>query len=168
MAKLNPGRYTGKIEGPFVVFIIGMRINKFWKFHKWVPVARAMGPMIQELYSHPELGFLHTEFSLTWRGIMLTQYWRSFEQLEAYARGGIHLDAWKAFNRAVGNDGTVGIFHETYLVQENQYECVYNNMPRFGLGRAGEHVSVSGASETARRRLGGHNEPAVPAAGQDN
>lgn len=167
MAKLYPGRHTAKIEGPFVVFVIGMRINKFWKFHKWVPVARAMGPMIRELYRHPELGFLHTEFALTWRGVMLTQYWRSFEQLEAYARGGIHLDAWKAFNRAVGNDGTVGIFHETYLIQADEYECVYNNMPRFGLGRAGEHGTVGGDSETARRRLGGHNEPAVPAAGQD-
>lgn len=162
MANVYPGRYTAKLDGSFVVFVIGMRINRFWKFGKWIPVARAMGPMLRELYRHPELGFLHAEFALTWRGVQLIQYWRSFDQLEAYAGGGIHLEAWKRFNRAVGNDGSVGIFHETYLVQEGQYECMYNNMPRIGLARAGGHASIDGATETARRRLGGKNDPAVP------
>lgn len=27
----------------FVVFLIGMRINRPWKVHKWVPVAHVMG-----------------------------------------------------------------------------------------------------------------------------
>jgi hypothetical protein len=42
------------------------------------------------------------------------------------------------------------------------YEVIYNSMPVFGLARATEHVRVVGSLETARRRLGGHNEPAVP------
>jgi len=29
------GRYTGTIEGDFVVFLIGMRVNKPWKVHRW-------------------------------------------------------------------------------------------------------------------------------------
>ena len=39
---LHKVRMTAKMDGPFVIFLIGMRINKFWKFGKWWPVASAM------------------------------------------------------------------------------------------------------------------------------
>ena len=42
MARTINQRMTVQFEGDFVVFIIGMRINRFWKFHKWLPVAMAM------------------------------------------------------------------------------------------------------------------------------
>lgn len=114
------GRYTADMEGPFVVFIIGMRINRWLRFYKWIPVARAMVPMIKELYQHSELGFIHAEMYWSGRGTTLVQYWRSYEQLEQYACGGIHLQAWKKFNPSVGTDGTVGIYHETYMIQPGQ------------------------------------------------
>ena len=63
MAKVIPGRYTAQIDEPFVVFLIGMRINKFFAFRKWVPVARAMGPMLRTLFQHPEKGFLGENFT---------------------------------------------------------------------------------------------------------
>jgi hypothetical protein len=159
------GRHTAQIEGSFVVFIIGMRINKLWAMHKWLPVARAMGPMVEHLLAQRELGLLHAETYLYWRGVALVQYWRSFEQLEQFARdpSATHLDAWKRFNRAVAADGSVGIWHETYVVQAGQYECIYGNMPKRGLAMAGAHVPAVGAKETARRRIGLKGEPAVPA-----
>jgi hypothetical protein len=43
MSSVFRGRHTAQIEGPFVVFIIGMRINRLWAVHQWLPVARAMG-----------------------------------------------------------------------------------------------------------------------------
>jgi hypothetical protein len=158
------GRYTACIDGDFVVFLIGMRINRLLAFRKWMPVARAMPAMVEQLLAHPELGLLHAESYLYWRGVGVVQYWRSFEQLERFARDPnlSHLDAWKHFNRAVGADGSVGIWHETYLVKAGQYECLYGNMPRRGLARAAEHLPAVGARETARRRLGGVGEPAVP------
>ncbi|ANA78747.1 DUF4188 domain-containing protein [Paenibacillus glucanolyticus] len=164
MSKVIPGRYTAHIDGPFVVFVIGMRINKWWSVHKWLPVVNAMSPMIQELYRNKEeLGFLDGTFHLSWRGVTLIQYWRSFEHLEHYARHGAkHLTAWRDFNRKVGTGGDVGIFHESYLIDQGQYECVYNNMPRFGLAKAGAHVPATGRRETASRRLGREGEPAVP------
>jgi hypothetical protein len=162
MDKVIPGRYAAETEHSFVVFLIGMRINRLFAFRKWVPVAKAMGPMLQELYRNPDLGFLGAEYFLQWRGIMLVQYWRSYEHLDKYARGGIHLEAWKRFNRAIGTDGTVGIYHETYIVQPGQFECVYNNMPKFGLAKATKHVPAVGRMETSRRRMGGDNDPAVP------
>ena len=114
-----------------------MRINQHWRVDKWWPVASAMPRMISELKQKPELGFLHVE---TWfsRTIILVQYWRSMEQLMAYAKNknGEHLPAWKAFNQKIGTDGSVGIWHETYAIQAGAYENVYVNMPVFGLARA--------------------------------
>ncbi len=163
MSKVIPGRYTAQIDGSFVVFIIGMRINKLWAVHKWLPAFMAMNPMIQELYRNRDLGFLDCSIHLSWRGVSLIQYWKSFEHLEHYAQKGvIHLAAWKDFNQKVGTSGVVGIYHETYLVPEKQYECIYNNMPVFGLAKAGSHVPAIGKRETANRRLGRNGDPIVP------
>lgn len=164
MSPLFPGRYSAQIDGSFVVFLIGMRINRLLAVHKWLPVARAMGPMVEHLLAHKELGLLHAQPFLYWRGAALVQYWRSFEQLEHFARDPAlnHLEPWKRFNRAVGADGSVGIWHETYQVQAGQYECVYGNMPPFGLAVAGQHLPAVGKRETARRRMGLQGEPAVP------
>ena len=155
MAKVQPGRFTATIEGNFVVFIIGMRINKAWKVHKWLPVARAMGPMIAELSKHPDKGMLGVRFAWAGRTITLIQYWRSFEHLEQFARNADdpHLAAWRRFNAAVGTAGDVGIYHETFKVDANQYECVYNNMPVLGLAAAGQHVPVAQRGERASERI---------------
>jgi hypothetical protein len=157
MAKVFPGRYTARMEGPFVVFLIGMRVNQLWALHKWVPVARAMPPMLRELYANKESGFISAEFYVTWRGVATVQYWRSFDQLHAYAhaRDAKHLPAWAAFNRSVGSDGSVGIWHETYQVAAGRYECVYANMPRWGLAVAGDHVQAVGRMNEAKSRMGG-------------
>ena len=155
MAKVFTGRYSARMDGPFVVFLIGMRVNRLWALHKWIPVARAMPPMLRELYANKESGFLHAEFVVTWRGVATIQYWRSFEHLHAYAhaRNAKHLPAWAAFNRSVGSDGSVGIWHETYQVAAGQYECVYANMPRFGLALAGTHEPATGHLRDARSRM---------------
>lgn len=162
MAKVVPGRFTAQMDGDFVVFIIGMRINKLWAVHKWLPVFMAMTPMMKELYTKRELGFLDASYYLAPRGPMIVQYWRSFEQLEHYARhGAAHLEAWRNFNRLTASSGVVGIYHETYLVTDGKYECFYNNMPVYGLAKAGAHVPITGRRETASQRLGrGHGSAA--------
>ncbi|TCZ78918.1 DUF4188 domain-containing protein [Paenibacillus albiflavus] len=154
MGKVMPGRYSAEMDGSFVVFIIGMRINKLWAIHKWLPVFNAMGPMMSELYRNREHGFMDASYYISWRGVTIVQYWRSFEHLEQYARTDkLHLKAWQDFHKKVGVSDTVGVYHETYLVPEGQYECVYNNMPIYGLAKAGKHVPVTGRRETARKRL---------------
>jgi hypothetical protein len=154
MTRICAERMTARIDGEIVVFLIGMRINRFWKLHKWLPVARAMPRMIAELAAAPEHGFLGAEQWLGNPTIML-QYWRSFEELERYAknRSAQHLPAWAAFNRAVGSGGDVGIWHETYRVRPGDYECIYNNMPLFGLARATAAVPASGRFESAEGRM---------------
>src|SRR3990172_2197115 len=86
MSKIFNGRYTANTHQPFVVFLIGMRINKWWRFDKWIPVANAMTPMMRTLFTHPEKGFLHAEFYWNFTGPITIQYWRSFEDLERFAR----------------------------------------------------------------------------------
>ncbi len=151
-----PGRMTDNHAGPLVVFVIGMRINHFHKVGKWLPVLRAMGPMIEELSRDADSGFLGTEFALcSLRQILLLQYWRDFDALEAYARDrqAKHWPAWSAFNKAIGNDGTVGIYHETYTVAAGGHETVYGNMPPFGLGRFAGLVPATGSRNAARERM---------------
>jgi hypothetical protein len=162
MAQVIPGRYTAQAEGSFVVFLIGMRVNKLWALQKWLPVAMAMQKMLKELYQNRSLGFLSASYFITWRGIMVLQYWNSYEQLEHYARhGAIHLKAWRDFNQKVGTSGTVGIYHESYVIDEGKQETIYSNMPVFGLAQATKHVPVTRRTETARDRLNGKATEAV-------
>ncbi len=152
MAKIFAARMTAELDGDFVVFVIGMRINKPWKVHKWLPVFLAMPRMLKEVAARPDCGYLgHIQFGLT-----SVQYWRSFEHLEAYARSQDHQHwpAWVAFNkRTAANRGDVGIWHETFRVRAGEYEAVYSGMPAHGLGKVGRLVPAVGRRETARGRL---------------
>ncbi len=154
---IRPERLAADVDGAFVVFLIGMRINRPRKVWAWAPVAAAMPRMITELFQRPNLGTLHARTHFGFPDIMVVQYWRSFEQLEAYAKSvqNAHLPAWRDFNRKIGSNGDVGIWHETYLVDAGRYETVYNNMPPFGLGLAGRLVDAREHRATARGRLSG-------------
>jgi hypothetical protein len=163
MARVIPQRMTAEIEGDFVVFLIGMRINRPWKVHKWLPVFLAMPRMLKELAGRPESGFLGHIFGPK----VIVQYWRSFEALEAYARShdGGHWPAWVAFNRRTARSrGDVGIWHETYLVRAGAYECIYSGMPPFGLGSVAGLVPAAGRRESARGRVASLPDGAASAA----
>jgi hypothetical protein len=138
MAEIISRRVSAAIEGGFVLFLIGMRFNRPWKLGRWLPVLSAMPRMLKELSKQPELGVLHYRLQFGFPTVMVVQYWRSFELLNAYAaaRDKAHLPAWAAFNKAVGTSGDVGIWHETYIVEPGKYESIYVNMPAFGLGAA--------------------------------
>ena len=148
------GRYGGRIEGDFVVFVIGMRINRPLKVHRWLPVFVAMPRMIRELEQDPESGFLGATQGLMTTGPALVQYWRSFEHLERFAKDDAdpHLKVWRTYWKRVGKDPRSGIWHETFLVRAGEYEAIYGNMPPYGLGRAGDLVPLR-EDATARRRL---------------
>ncbi|HEY5664709.1 MAG TPA: DUF4188 domain-containing protein [Ilumatobacter sp.] len=155
MAHLNRGRWKAEIDGDFVVFIIGARLNKPWQLIRIIRDLggrRGMNHMLEYLTEHPDKGLLHFETM----GIVNVQYWRSFEHLEAFARDRTdpHLAAWRNFWKRVGKDDRTGIWHETFLVRDGEYEAIYANMPARGLGRAGRLVSAAEAS-SARGRLRG-------------
>ena len=144
--KINEGRWTAHIEGDFVVFLIGARFNS--KLHLARSLKdlggrrRGMQAMLDYLVAHPEKGLLGYEMGLK----TIVQYWRSFEQLEAFAKDADdpHLEAWRDFWRRVGKSGRTGIWHETFLVRAGEYEAIYGNMPDYGLGKASEVVTGRG------------------------
>ena len=73
MAKVIPDRFTAQTDEAFVVFIIGMCVNKFLAFCRWIPTALSMGPMLRTLFQHPEKGMLGGQVFFYWRGIALVQ-----------------------------------------------------------------------------------------------
>lgn len=148
-------RVSAEIEGEFVLFLIGIRLNKPWKL-SWLSVFQAMPRMLRELEQNPALGLLHARTHFGFPNSMLVQYWRSFDQLTAYAnsRDNAHLPAWTAFNRAVGRSGDVGIWHETYRISAGHTESIYVNMPKYGLGLAGTLHDSVGSRASAKRRMG--------------
>jgi hypothetical protein len=150
-------RVCAEVDGDVVVFLIGMRINKLWKFWKWLPVVRAMPRMLRELGAHPEYGMLSARAHFGLRNLVSVQYWKSASHLQEFAHASdkTHLPEWRAFNKGIGSSGDVGIWHETYVVPRGQYESVYVNMPRYGLGLKGELHPATGSRASASKRLRG-------------
>ncbi|MGA9873096.1 MAG: DUF4188 domain-containing protein [Rhodococcus sp. (in: high G+C Gram-positive bacteria)] len=155
MTAVQNGRYTAHMDSDFVVFIIGMRINKLWKIHKWIGPFIAMPRMLRQLQAQPDRGLLGTRMAVGGRTVTIVQYWRSFDHLEAFAKNtnDPHLPAWKAFNNKVGTSGDVGVYHETFTVGVGMFESIYSNMPVMGLAAAGTSVAVGKRSDTARARI---------------
>lgn len=155
-------RLTARKDDGFVVFLIGMRVNAWWKPWRWMPVAAAMPRMLKELATQPELGFLGAE---SWfaRTTLMLSYWKSKEHLMEFAskRSSSHFPAWRAFY-ASGKSGDVGIWHETYDVAPGTYENVYVDMPPFGLGAVVPRVPATGPFARAGSRMGAPAGPAAP------
>ena len=85
MAELAGRRMTAEIEGDFVVFLIGARFSKLQLARSFADLGgrRGMKHMLDYLVARPEKGLLAYEMGLP----TIVQYWRSFEQLEAFAKG---------------------------------------------------------------------------------
>ena len=158
-AKVFPGRFTAESHEGMVVFIIGMRINKWRAVHKWLPVMVAMPAMIKELAIHKELGCLSSENFFKLPLTFMVQYWRSEEELHAYSKGQKHLTAWKTFNQKARNNDAVGIYHETYIISPGHSESIYVNMPEFGLAKAFGRKAITSANSSARQRLSKQVQP---------
>ncbi|MCP3816742.1 DUF4188 domain-containing protein [Streptomyces sp. A3M-1-3] len=151
------GRMTADAEGDVIVFLIGMRINKFRALRSWWPAVRAMPRMIKELSREKGSGLIGVQFLLGGpRLLYVVQYWDSKDKLLAYASAPDkeHRPAWAAFNRRMRDGkGDVGFWHETYVVPAGSYESVYVNMPEFGLGKAAGVVPVGRRGDRAADRL---------------
>ncbi len=153
MGEIRTGRHTAEIDGDFVVFLIGARINKPWDAVRAIrdlgEPRRGMRAMLQRLMTEPEKGLLGFRMGLP----TIVQYWRSFEHLEAFARdpGDIHRPVWLDVYRR-DRHGRAAIWHETFLVRAGEYEAVYTDSPVAGLAAAGRSVPLRGNS-SARLRL---------------
>ena len=123
MKEIYEGRWIARLDEPFVVLLIGIRINKPWHIHRWLPLVFQMSQMLRELNDNGDPGFLGGQ---TWFGrtTVLIQYWRSIEELEVYskAKHKNRTPAWETFNRAVEGTDSVGVYHEFYSIEPGRYD----------------------------------------------
>lgn len=157
MARIQRGRHTHDhtrhSEG-LCVFLIGMRVNRWWRPDAWLPTFAAMGPMIAELSADPDSGFLGARYAISPQGPLLVQYWRSSDDVYRYAvdRDARHRPAWTAFNqRAKRVPGAVGVWHETFEV--SAAETLAIDMPASDLAAAVGSVPASPGMRSAAQRL---------------
>ncbi|MBY8344777.1 DUF4188 domain-containing protein [Streptomyces spinosirectus] len=158
-AKPVLGRTTADTEGDVVVLLIGMRVNRFWAVHQWLPVLLSMFRMLGELARDGDRGLLgHILLTASPRTYYVVQYWESKDKLYAYASSPqmLHHRVWGIVNRkerAGKVRGHVGLWHEAYVVPEGSYESIYFDMPAFGLARAHGQVPVEKRGRYARDRF---------------
>lgn len=150
-----PGRMTARLDKPVVLFLIGTRINKLSSLPRCLWFTRTMPRMLAELEKTPDAGLLWYRTYLSLPNILVQQYWESFDKLMAYSsdKAMAHQPAWGRYMRELASDGSIGIWHETYLIEPGKFECIYGNMPPFGLGAASNIVKAEGRLAAAKERF---------------
>lgn len=152
-------RVTATPPDGTVVFVVGLRINRFLAVHRWLPVVVAMPRMLSELARNRELGLLgRPRTFVSGRLIQVQSYWASTQLLEAYAKAADreHLPAWRTFNRRARKSAAVGIYHETYVIGPGLGESIYVHVPKpILLADAVGDVAVVPSSDGFRARLDG-------------
>jgi Domain of unknown function (DUF4188) len=115
---------------------------------------------VKELESDPEKfghlgGHSYVSSNIHIGGGMVVQYWRSQEQLMAWARNGMtkHLPGMIWASKMVQVNPKVGIWHESFVVRGGEHECIYVNCPRMLLGKAASVVLAVGSRRTTKGRL---------------
>lgn len=151
MNNIQAGRKTVHNHRDIVVFLIGARINKWWLLPLALPILIKMNAMQRELLRDPELGLLGIQNL----GSGTVMYFRSTEDLFRYANDKTreHQPAARRFFQKIFRNEAIGIWHETYVVPAGSYECIYTNMPRFGLGKTAPLVDATQELATAEKRL---------------
>lgn len=160
-------RTTHAYDGPLAVFLIGVRIHQPWRLRLVGQVIAAMPPMIAELERNrvaaergeeEHLGYLGSRSTVHLTGTTMIQWWRSTEDIYAYASSSDHRhrESWLEFyRRARSAPRAVTIWHETYAVAPGGAESVYASDRPFGLGTVAGIVPVGRRGDSARERIGG-------------
>jgi hypothetical protein len=159
-------RLTHAYDGPLVVFLIGLRVHQPWRVGVVGQAVRAMPRMITELEQNKaaaargeaeSLGYLGSRSTVHLTGTTMIQWWRSVDELYAYASAGEreHRPAWSEFYKVARSaPRAVTIWHETYRVEPGGAESLYAGAAPFGLGALAGTVPVSRRGEHARERMG--------------
>mmetsp|Transcript_19549 Transcript_19549/g.36116 ORF Transcript_19549/g.36116 Transcript_19549/m.36116 type:complete len:241 (-) Transcript_19549:23-745(-) len=156
--KVHRGRRAPVSHEGMTVFLIGMRINRWYRMDLWLPPLLAMSRMLNELQTNSkEFGYYGGEMYgilalfLGYPSVQIT-YWESIDKVMDFASGKSHRDGLKHYMEAMEHsNGAVGVWHETYEI--SRAEGMHRDMPEFGLVRAVGSLEAVGALEAARGRL---------------
>ena len=133
-----------------VVIYLGMRCNSL----RGLATLLKLGPQIQKSVAAKPDGLLRHEdifYGLFPPHAGMRQYWRDFDSLERWARGGQHMDWWTSFAK---DPGGVGFWHETYFMRGGM-EAIWADTPgKLGLKAFAPIASPKGSMFNARGRAG--------------
>ena len=82
------------------------------------------------------------------------QYWRSFDDLEAWSRDHPHSDWWGMAVDRMRERHDLGVYHEAFLVRAGDLESIYMDCRPTGLATFGVLTEPVGPLTTSRGRLG--------------
>jgi Domain of unknown function (DUF4188) len=153
----SPG-VTSKIENQMT-----RRSNETLCDLRFLPVAELMTRGLETIFFHPPVqrAAAQTQSLCRLAHVTLKALQRLADQDTFNCFETQFRPAWAAFNRAVASRGDVGIWYETYCVRATDFECIYNNMPPFGLGKATTLVPARGHLDTAEGRMNQQHERAA-------
>ena len=135
---VRPGKVIADNDEPIVVFVVGLRINRWRALRRWVPLVLTIPTMLHDLTRVPDGGLLGYRLLLGPgpRQAAVLQYWRRPEDLHRFASdpGGPHRAAKHRYWWHYGSTEAVGVWHELLISSEGQHQGMYGNMPPTGLG----------------------------------
>ena len=133
-----------------VIIYLGMRANSL----RGAGTVVRFGPQIQKAVDAKPEGLLRHEnmfYSLVPLHVGMRQYWRSFEELEKWAKTLPHQSWWQTFLK---DPGGTGFWHETYF-RRGGVEAIYDDLnERIGLAAFAPVVEAHGPMFSARQRAG--------------
>ena len=156
---------AAEMDGEFVIYINGMRLNKLRAIRKYFAAGRKAGKFFERLEADPDSGFLgYVPAMMGIRTGAAIQYWRSLDDLKRFANDpeDVHVPAWKWYDDVVDPGGGVGFWAELYVIEADNYETFFRNVPPIGLGKMGRLVPMA----DHQRRLG-LADYAAPVGGSD-
>jgi hypothetical protein len=152
--RIRNGRFTVANEQDVVLFTVGVRINKVLAVRRWLPVIRAIRPMLAELTADADSGLLaHRTYLCGPRELVIMQYWQSTKHLLDFSNSAIHRRAWRDFYQHATAGAGVGLWHETYVVPAGRYEAIYGIVPELGLAQFLDLKPIGRRNDGAAARL---------------
>lgn len=155
---------TDSHDDELVVFLLGMTVRKPWRLDQLgfatYAMARMQAELIKNRNADASIGYLGGYNAMALHGPTVVQYWRSFDDLEHYARADDrrHRPAWLKMYRLAHDAKSVGmgLWHETYSVPAGAHETIYGNMRPIGLAKAVGAQPMERRGRTSRERLNAH------------
>ncbi|EFQ35945.1 hypothetical protein CGRA01v4_07649 [Colletotrichum graminicola] len=133
-------------DKPIAMFLVGIRSNHpLGRLH---PKYRKLNDYMDDIYKDAEdnrrtngyLGrtpdLIPTEYSQN-NTLMSISYWKSIEELEAFARRPVHIKGLKFLAYQVNKSDRphdLGVMHEVLVCPAGHWEGIYSNMQPWGLG----------------------------------
>jgi hypothetical protein len=100
-------------------------------------------------------GLLRSDrFAISRNHFGVLQYWRSFDDLEAWSHRPPHSEWWRDAVQRMRTRKDLGIYHEVFLVPGGKIETIYMNCQPTGLAAFGVLGEAVGSQTTSRSRLG--------------